>query len=317
MSITLIYAFVFASVLLLVDALARLFGGMRRARSEVNARLSRLSAASDQGAAYRQLLQDRGANEGILSSGALAWVAELYRQSGLQLSMRQRILYVVVIILGVAVLARVFTSEILLQVVTGVFGGPMVALLLLLRMRSRRMKKFVEQLPVAIDIVVRSLNAGHPLLSAISLVGREMPDPIGSEFGLLSDQLTFGLELDRAMLNMVDRVGADELNLLAVTVSVQRGTGGNLSEILENLSGMIRDRTLLKAKIRAISAEGRMTGRVMTVFPFVLYLMISTLAPQYFDPLWDTGWGPTVVTGGLIFLGVGILVLNRMVRFDF
>jgi len=317
MSTTLIYAFVFASVLLLVDALGRFLGGLRRARSEVNARLSRLGTAADQGAAYRQLLQDRGATEGLLSAGAFAWVAELYRQSGLQLPMRQRILYLVVIILGVTVLARLFTGEILLQVVIGLFGGPVVALLLLLRLRIRRMKKFVEQLPIAIDIVVRSLNAGHPLLSAISLVGREMPDPIGSEFGLLSDQLTFGLELDRAMLNMVDRVGADELNLLAVTVSVQRGTGGNLSEILENLSGMIRDRTLLKAKIRAISAEGRMTGRVMAAFPFVLYLLISTLAPQYFDPLWATGWGPTVVTGGLIVLGIGILVLNRMVRFDF
>lgn len=317
MSTTLIYAFVFAAVLLLVDAIGRLLGGMRRARREVNARLARLGAAADQGAAYRQLLQDRGVAEGLAEASALAWVGELYRQSGLQLPMNRRLLYLAAIILGVAVLARLFTSELWLQVVLGLIGGPLVAIALLMRLRSRRIKKFVEQLPIAIDIVVRSLNAGHPLLTAISLVGREMPDPIGSEFGLLSDQLTFGLELDRAMLNMVDRVGADELNLLAVTVSVQRGTGGNLSEVLENLSAMIRDRTMLKAKIRAISAEGRMTGRVMTAFPFILYLMISTLAPQYFDPLWETGWGPTVVTGGLIFLGIGILVLNRMVRFDF
>lgn len=317
MSTTLIYAFVFAAVLLLVDAITRFAGSLRRSKREVNARLSRLGASADQGAAYRQLLNDRGVADDVLDSNVFGWIAEIYRQSGLQMPMQRRILYVIVLVLAVTLLSRLVTGIVVLQIVMGIVGGPLVALLILMRIRSQRIKKFVEQLPIAIDIVVRSLNAGHPLLSAISLVGREMPDPIGSEFGLLSDQLTFGLELDRAMLNMVDRVGADELNLLAVTVSVQRGTGGNLSEILENLSGMIRDRTMLKAKIRAISAEGRMTGRVMAAFPFVLYFMIATLAPQYFDPVWESGWAPAMIAGVLIFLGIGIVVLNRMVRFDF
>lgn len=317
MSTTIIYAFVFASVLLLVDALARFLGGIRRSKREVNARLARLGENADQAAAYRQLLQDRGIADDMLDSNVLGWFVKLFNQSGLQMTVQRRILYVLGLILAVTVLSRFLTGELWLQIVLGALGGPLLATLILVQLRNRRIRKFVEQLPVAIDIVVRSLNAGHPLLSAISLVGREMPDPIGSEFGLLSDQLTFGLELDRAMLNMVDRVGADELNLLAVTVSVQRGTGGNLSEILENLAGMIRDRTMLKAKIRAISAEGRMTGRVMAVFPFALYLMISTLAPAYFDPVWESGWGGAVVTGILLFLGLGLVILNRMVRFDF
>lgn len=317
MSITVIYAFVFAAVMLLVDTIVRLFSGFRRSRSEVNARLARLGASADQTAAYRRLLQDRGVSEDMLGGKVFGWITTLYRQSGLEMPMRNRILYVLLLTLAVTLVSRLFTPLIWLQVVAGLIGGPLLSVFLLFRLRAARLKKFVVQLPLAIDVIVRSLNAGHPLLSAINLVGREMPDPIGSEFGLLSDQLTFGLELDRAMLNMVDRVGADELNLLAITVSVQRGTGGNLSEILENLSGMIRDRTLLKAKIRAISAEGRMTGRVMAVFPFALYFMIDTLAPQYFDPLWDTGWGTTVVVGVLIFLSIGMLILQRMVRFDF
>lgn len=317
MSTTLIYAFVFASALLLVDTVLRLLSSMRRSKREVNARLLRLGENADQRAAYRQLLQDRGIADDVLEGNVFGWIAGLYSQSGLQMTAQRRIAYVIGLILSVTVLSRFVTGELWLQIVAGVVGGPLLAILILMRLRNRRIKKFVEQLPIAIDIVVRSLNAGHPLLSAISLVGREMPDPIGSEFGLLSDQLTFGLELDRAMLNMVDRVGADELNLLAVTVSVQRGTGGNLSEILENLAGMIRDRTMLKAKIRAISAEGRMTSRVMAVFPFALYLMINTLAPTYFDPVWESGWGGAVVTGVLLFLGLGLLILNRMVRFDF
>lgn len=317
MSTTIIYAFVFAAVLLLVDALARMFTGFNRSRSEVNARLARLGEGGDQNATYQKLLQERGIGEGILNAGVFGWIARMYRQSGLEMPMRNRVLYVLVITLATMLAARFVISSGMLQIVAGLIFGPLLSLALVLRIRSRRLKKFVLQLPLAIDIIVRSLNAGHPLLSAISLVGREMPDPIGSEFGLLSDQLTFGLELDRAMLNMVDRVGADELNLLAITVSVQRGTGGNLSEILENLSGMIRDRTMLKQKIRAISAEGRITARVMAVFPFILYLIISTLAPQYFDPVWESGYGNVMIFGVLAFLAVGLVILNRIVRFDF
>jgi tight adherence protein B len=198
------------------------------------------------------------------------------------------------------------------------FGLALAGIVLfVLRKRAKRISKFVQQLPVAIEIIVRSLNAGHPLTSAISLVGREMADPIGSEFGILSDQLTFGSELDMAMLNMVDRVGADELNLVAVTVSVQRGTGGNLAEILENLAKMIRDRGLLRAKIRAISAEGRITAMIMSVFPLGLYLMISTLVPTYFDPVWESGYGTTVVLTIIGVMSVGIFIMFRMVRFDF
>ena len=187
----------------------------------------------------------------------------------------------------------------------------------MIRVRARRIAKFVAQLPDALDIIVRSMNSGHPLTTAIALVGREMPDPIGSEFGILSDQLTFGSELDDAMLRMVDRVGADELNLLAVTVSVQRSTGGNLSEILENLSGMIRDRAMLRNKIRAISAEGRITAIIMAAFPFLLYLMISSLVPTYFDPVWESGYGTTVVLSILVLMSFGLLILYKLVKFDF
>ena len=192
-----------------------------------------------------------------------------------------------------------------------------MTLFLIWRVRAKRIKRFVSQLPPALEIIVRSLNAGHPLTAAIALVGREMPDPIGSEFGMLSDQLTFGSELDQAMLSMVDRVGADELNLLAVTVSVQRNTGGNLAEILENLSNMIRDRAMIRGKIRAISAEGRITAVIMAIFPVLLFLMIRALVPTYFDPIWETGYGTEIVVGTLAFMSIGIFILNRLVSFDF
>ncbi|MDX1822727.1 MAG: type II secretion system F family protein [Paracoccaceae bacterium] len=315
MSIIVIYGFIFGAVLLLSEALLRRLFGARSASREVNERLERLKAGSDQLTTYKSLLNDRGVGrEGLLSLG---WLSRLYRQSGLMLSLPRRVLYALVILLGAWILAAWLTTALVMQIVLALAIGTGLILALVMRARSRRIAKFVAQLPDSIDIIVRSMNSGHPLTTAIALVGREMPDPIGSEFGILSDQLTFGSELDDAMLRMVDRVGADELNLLAVTVSVQRSTGGNLSEILENLSGMIRDRAMLRNKIRAISAEGRITAMIMAAFPLVLYLMISTLVPTYFDPVWESGYGTTVVVSILVLMSFGLLILYKLVKFDF
>ncbi|MDG1127632.1 MAG: type II secretion system F family protein [Paracoccaceae bacterium] len=315
MSIIVIYGFIFGAVLLLSDAILRRLFGARSASREVNERLERLKSGADHLSTYQSLLNDRGLGRGGLLS--LKWVSRLYRQSGLMLTLPRRLTYALVIMLGAWLVASWLSAEALPRIVLTLIIGPGVMLALVMRARAGRIAKFVLQLPDALDIIDRSMTSGHPLTTAIALVGREMPDPIGSEFGILSDQLTFGSELDDAMLRMVDRVGADELNLVAVTVSVQRTTGGNLSEILENLSGMIRDRSMLRNKIRAISAEGRITAMVMAVFPFLLYLLISTLVPSYFDPVWDSGYGTEVVVSILVMMGLGLLILYKLVKFDF
>lgn len=318
MSLILIYAFVFAAVLLAVDSLLRYGVSRTRSRREVNDRLSRLTeGGGNQSETYRQLLKDRSATTGWGERGVIAWMTRVYRQSGLRLSVQRRVLYAVGFVLAGIVAADFLFPTTLGQLMFGPPIGLALMLLTVIRIRSRRVRKFVEQLPLAIEIIVRSLNAGHPLTTAIALVGREMADPIGSEFGLLSDQLTFGSELDDAMLNMVDRVGAEELSLLAVTVSVQRGTGGNLAEILENLSNMIRDRGTIRSKIKAISAEGRITSVIMAIFPFALYTLISLLVPTYFDPVWESGYGTQIVVALLVIMSIGMFILNRLVRFDF
>jgi len=315
MSIIVIYGFIFGAVLLVSEAILRRLFGARSTNREINTRMERLKAGSDQLSTYQSLLNERGVGRsGILS---LEWFSRLYRQSGLMLTLPRRVLYTLVIMLGAWILAAWLTPDPVLQLILTLAIGPGVILALIIRVRTRRVAKFVAQLPDSLDIIVRSMNSGHPLTSAIALVGREMPDPIGSEFGILSDQLTFGSELDDAMLRMVDRVGADELNLLAVTVSVQRSTGGNLSEILENLSSMIRDRAMLRNKIRAISAEGRITAIIMAAFPFALYLMISSMVPTYFDPVWESGHGTTVVVSILVLMSFGLLILYKLVKFDF
>lgn len=317
MPIIIIYAFVFASVLILSDWVLRRIFNRRKAAHEVNERLERLNKRGDQLAAYNTLIRDRSLSGRGVSMFSPGGISRLYRQTGLTLTLRSRILYLAGILLVSILISKFLVGSQALQVISSIILWCFLTIFLILQVRAKRIKHFVNQLPPAIEIIVRSLNAGHPLTAAISLVGREMPDPIGSEFGMLSDQLTFGSELDQAMLSMVDRVGADELNLLAVTVSVQRSTGGSLAEVLENLSTMIRDRAMLRGKIRAISAEGRITAVIMAIFPLLLFLMIRTLVPTYFDPVWATGYGTEIVIGILAFLSIGVFILKRLVSFDF
>lgn len=315
MTLPLIYGAVFAAVLLLAETLLRLLARRRRAATEINERMRRMREGRGQEDIFQSLLKDRAAD----GASAFEWLnlRKLYRQSGLALNLRQRVTYVLLIALVCLLVSIFFTPLPWLRLVI-VLGGTLgVIVVFLFQARRRRRIKFVMQMPDSIDIIVRSISAGHPVNSAISLVAREMPDPIGSEFGLLSDQLTFGSEIDEALISMVDRVGVDELNLLAVTMGVQKSSGGNLTEILQNLSKMVRERAIMKAKIKAVSAEGRITAMVMAVFPFLLYLMLNTLVPTYFDSVWETGNGLYIVLGILAYMSIGVIILYRLVKFDF
>jgi tight adherence protein B len=317
MSVIVIYALIFAAVLMASDLVFRYLASRFRKTRDINTRLARMRAGTDQLSSYNRLLSERGLAASRLNALSWEWLMAMYRQTGLHMTVQRRLATVLLILGATTLIALQLSEDIVLRTLVAVGLAGTFVIGSILRLRRRRIERFVTQLPPAIDIIVRSLSAGHPLTAAIALVGREMPDPIGSEFGILSDQLTFGAELDVAMLNMVNRVGADELNLLAVTVSVQKSTGGNLSEVLENLSGMIRERAVLRAKIQAVSAEGRITAGVMAAFPFGLFLMIRALVPTYFDPVWESGYGTIAVVTVLATMSFGIFFLYRLVKFDF
>jgi tight adherence protein B len=311
-----IYAAVFVSALVFFELGIRQLMSRRSASRFVNQRLEALEGEIDRKKAYKKLLDLRGVSYST-QSRLTEKINVFFAQTGLMSNDRRIFTY------GFAIAVPVFLFCYFL------FGfGPtflfvsVLALVAVLAvavayLRQKRISRFVSQLPVAIDVMVRSLAAGHPVPTSIGLVAREMPDPIGSEFGFMSDEMTYGTEVDAAVRNMVQRVGADELNLLAVSLSVQKGTGGNLGEILSNLAGVLRSRSTLRQKIKAISAEGRMTSWVMLVFPFGLYTLISLIAPTYFDPLWESGYGPHAVAVGMAMLFFGMLILRRIVNFDY
>ena len=154
-------------------------------------------------------------------------------------------------------------------------------------LRSRRQKAFGAQFPDALDMIVRSLRAGHPTPIALTMVAREMQDPIGSEFGIVVDEITYGADLETALRNLYFRIGQDDLPLFVTAVAIQGSTGGNLGEILENLSAVIRQRFKMRRKIRALAAEGRASALILSSLPIAMFLIIQIVSPDFYASVWD------------------------------
>jgi tight adherence protein B len=167
-------------------------------------------------------------------------------------------------------------------------------ILALLFMRRRRHAKFAGQFPDAMDIIVRSLRAGHPVPVAIGLVAQELPDPIGTEFGIAADEVTYGADVETAMRNLYFRVGQEDLPLFVTAVAIQGSTGGNLSEILSNLSSVIRQRFKMRRKIKALAAEGKFSALFLSGLPVAVFGLINVMTPDFYGSIiqYDiTKWG--------------------------
>ena len=178
---------------------------------------------------------------------------------------------------------------------------------------TRTRKKMQEQFPVALDVFVRGLRAGHPIAAALDLLTTEMPDPIGSQFGLAVDEVTYGAELRDALQSMAERWDLDDMRMFVVSLSVQNETGGNLAEILENLSKVIRERQSMMMKVRALSSEGRMTAVMLTVLPIFTFTLLFLINPAFFL---DVAGDPYFVPGFVVLIimyFIGFFTIRKMV----
>ena len=214
------------------------------------------------------------------------------------------------IVAGIPIAAGTVLFALILALIVGM-ALPFVAL----NVRAqRRRKKIEDQFPVSLDIFVRALRSGHPVASAIELLTREMEDPIGSEFGLVSDEIAFGAELTDAVEAMADRWDLEDIRMFVVSLSVQIETGGNLAEILENLAEVIRSRASLYRKVRSLSSEGRMTGWMLTVLPLITIVGMFTVSPAFYldvsrDPIFVIGFPALMV----LYL-IGVLWIRSLVN---
>lgn len=307
-----------ASAILAIEALYVSFAGQRAKAGTINRRLRRLADEVPAEQALQTLLRERGLTaDGNFAYGAIR-LNQLYTQSGITGS---PVAFAMAFFAGGAVLAAIMRMLFGYSLILSVLIFSAVALLLplfvLRRARKKRIAKFESQLPDALDMIVRSLRAGHPATVAVALVAREMPDPLGTEFGIVSDEITFGLSLEQAVRKLSERVGFEGLNLLSVSLSIQSKTGGNLTEILANLSKVLRERRKLRMKIRSLSAEGRISAIMISCFPLIMFGILALIAPSYYGDVWGN---PLVVPVFTIFGAWALLgdyIMYRMINFDF
>jgi len=189
-----------------------------------------------------------------------------------------------------------------------------VPLLFVLRARSRRLHKFDEQLPDALDLLSRALRAGHAFPSAMQMVATEATDPIGSEFQITFEEINYGVSVGDAMLNMATRVPSIDLRYFVISVLLQRETGGNLSELLDNLSTLIRERFKLLGRIRVLAAEGKLSAYILIALPFVTALMIFLVNPEFMSVLWTDPAGLNFIFAALLAMVLGAFWMWRIVK---
>lgn len=315
--IYLIYGIIFIGTMLLVDGVYHLLmESGKRGTGNVNRRLRMLATGGDQKDVMLRLKREKG-NAGFLRNLALvSSLDKLIGQAGYTMSI-QRFLLVCLGIAGALYGLLVFLSPSSAPVAPflAIVGGTVLPVLFLKSRKTRRIDRFGEQLPEAIDVMVRSLRAGHPISTSIALVAKEMADPIGTEFGIVVDETTYGLDLQQALFRLAERIPTQDLNYMVIAMSIQSGTGGNLSEILANLSHVIRDRFRMFKKVQALSAEGKMSASVISALPFIAFGVIHLMNPNYFGEHMDNPVFLMLIGGGFAGLLLGIAIMYKMIKF--
>lgn len=316
---------VFAAVVFAVERILSVIVGRRMESRAINQRLDLINRGMPRGDAM-QLLRRRASNipEGLpewLMRPAIGFEKTLMA-AGVSMSTGQLMLILLI------APALIFVTIILAMVISGAaLGGGRILLLatfslllgagipmLYFNIRANRMrKKMQDQFPVALDVFVRGLRAGHPISAALDLLTVEMPDPIGSQFGIVVDEVTYGADLRDALTAMADRWDLEDMRMFVVSLAVQNETGGNLAEILENLSQVIRERASMMLKVRALSSEGRMTGAMLTGLPILAFTLLFIGNPGfYLDVADDPAFLPGYV-GLLILYCIGFVSIRRMI----
>jgi tight adherence protein B len=182
--------------------------------------------------------------------------------------------------------------------------------------RNKRFGQFEQELPEALDLMVSGLRAGHSLIAAMGLVGRECPDPVGAEFRICFEEQNYGLELKAALDNLVDRVPIQDIGIVATAITIQKESGGNLAEVLDKTAHVIRERFRLKREIRTHTAQGRLTGWILTLLPVALGIAIYSINPKMMSILWTREIGIKLLWASAGMTVVGGLVIRKIVNME-
>lgn len=237
----------------------------------------------------------------------------LLLQSGLALNVAGFLWLTIMGALAGFILATVFGLPLFAIIGVTVAMGAL-PLLYVLNAKHKRLITFEQQLPDALDLMGRALRAGHAFSGALKMVGDEMPEPVAGEFRITFDELNYGISLQDALQNMATRVPSDDLRYFVIAVLIQRETGGNLTELLDSISALIRARLKLMGTIRVLSAEGRLSAWILGLLPFIMAVVLNIINPKFMSVLWIDPTGLKVVWIMLVMMVVGVFWMRRVIR---
>ena len=311
----LIYGGVALSGVMVAEALYLLYAGQADRRTSINRRMKLQDGTLSQEQVLIQLRKERGGEGGSLFS--LDGLRRLRAQSGLVMPLPRFLGITTGIAFAAALLAVWFGLPLIAALAVLLVVAMALPLMALRTLRNRRHKMFGIQLPEALELITRGLKAGHPVPVAVAMVAREMPDPIGTEFGMVADEVTYGSDMVTALQNLFQRVGHEDLPLFVTAVAIQSQSGGNLREILDGLSQVIRERGKLRRKVRSISTEGRMSAYILTAVPALLACAMMVLMPDMYLSVIDEPMTWYMLAGTLVWLVLGNAIMFRMANFRF
>lgn len=312
----LIYGLIFVAVIAIVEGLyLTVFGKSISLNARVNRRLTLLEKGNRREEVLEQLRKEMSQHIRSREIPLYSILADRAQKANIAFSPVQLIM----IMVGLSAVAFVALSlgtgaaaplRFLISVVMGVGG----VFIWVNNKAKKRLAMIEEQLPDAVELMVRSLRVGHPFASAVAIVANEIADPLGSEMGIISDEAAYGRDMGESLKAMAERIDLQDLRFLAVAVSIQQTSGGNLAEILHGLSQVIRSRFRLFRRVKAITAEAKWSGSFLSFFPILALVGINVLQPDYYDKVIDT---PVFIPACLVvagFLITNVFVMKALVN---
>ncbi len=310
----LVYLLIFIAVLVLVEGVyLTVFGKSISLNNRINRRLEMLEKGVGREQVLEQLRKEMHQHMNVRGIPLYSLLAEKAQKANIAFTPQQ----ILMLMAGVSVVAYIGLS-------VGTSTGLVVRIAISIAMgvggvytwinnkAKKRLSMIEEQLPDAVELMVRSLRVGHPFSSAIQIVAREVPDPLGSEMGIIADESAYGRDVGDALKHLAERVDMQDLRFLAVAVTIQQTSGGNLAEILEGLAKVIRSRFKLFRRVKAITAEAKWSGTFLSGFPLLALVMINVIQPNYYDDVKETSlFIPAALVCGA-FLVVNVFVMRSL-----
>ncbi|MGI3187020.1 type II secretion system F family protein [Nioella aestuarii] len=286
----LIYIGIFVGILMLVEGIyLMVFGKSISLNSRVNRRLDLLNKGSNREDVLAKLRKELDQHNGSRTIPLYSLIANKAQKANIAFTPQQLLLVMVALGIAAFVMLTLMTGasapiRALVSVVMGIGG----VFMWVNSKAKKRMAMIEEQLPDAVDLMVRSLRVGHPFVSAINTVAKEVADPLGSELGIIADEAAYGRDVSEAIGAMAERLDMQDLRFLAVAVGIQQKSGGNLAEILNGLSKVIRARFKLFRRVKAITAEAKWSGMFLSAFPLLALIGINVMQPDYYSDVMET-----------------------------